>query len=67
MIIAWINITKNTSVRTINIPIEMNVLGYAGIDVSYSKDVGHPGILSYTNTTLQIRFGEAGKIIVIGY
>ena len=44
----------------------MNVLGYAGLDTSYSSDTGHPAIISYTNTTLKIRFGSGGKIIVIG-
>ena len=66
VIISYLYIPGNTAIVKYNLPISMNVKGYAGIDTTYSHTVGHPAVTTYTTSTISCRFGAAGRLIVIG-
>lgn len=66
VIISYLYIPGNTAIVKYNLPISMNIKGYAGIDTSYYNNVGHPAVTAYTTSTISCRFGEIGRLIVIG-
>ena len=66
VIISYLYIPENTAIVKYNLPISMNVKGYAGIDTSYSSGVGHPAVTACTTSTISCRFGKIGRLIIIG-
>lgn len=64
--LCWLHITGKDSVTTYTLPLSLDIKAYAGIDGSYMSNVGHPGVISYTNTNISVRFGNSGRLIIIG-
>lgn len=64
--IVWMQIQHTNSPSTFTLPITMDILAFGGLDSSYSANVGHPSVQSFTKTIITCRFNEGGRIIIIG-